>query len=93
MNICFISGKIISDINFKFIINSKNISICYFNVQLSNKSIIKCLAYNEMADFCYCNLRKSDNLYIQGFLNSNYDVIIEIIRSYKKSHKTDEIFL
>ena len=77
MNICFISGKIISDINFKFIINSKNISICYFDVQLSNKSIITCLAYNEMADFCYCKLRKGDFLYIQGNLQSNYSIIIE----------------
>ena len=77
MNICFIGGKIISDIKFKFIINSKNISVCYFNVQLSNKTIITCLAYNEMADFCYSKIRKGEFLYIQGFLNSNYDVIIE----------------
>ena len=77
MNICFISGKIISDISFKFIVNGQNISICYFNIELSNKSIVKCLAYNEMADSCYFKVRNGDFVYIQGFLNSNYDVIIE----------------
>ena len=79
MNICFISGKIVSDIKFKFIINSKNNSVCYFNVQLSNKTIITCLAYNEMADFCYSILKKGNFIYIQGFLNSSYEIMIEYL--------------
>ena len=41
MNLCYLSGKIVSDINFKFIINSKNISIAYFNLQLNSGNIIK----------------------------------------------------
>ena len=40
MNICFVIGKIISEIEFKFIINSKNVSISYFKIELFNKSII-----------------------------------------------------
>ena len=73
MNICFFSGNIISDVEFQFIINDKdNISVCYFNLLLDNNSIIKVVAYNEIADFCYSNLKKNDFINIQGYLcNSN----------------------
>ena len=40
MNLVFILGKIISDIEFKFIINSKNKSIAIFKIQLLNNSEI-----------------------------------------------------
>ena len=50
MNIVFVQGKIISEIEFKFIINSKNISIVIFEIELSNKSKIKAKAYNDLAD-------------------------------------------
>ena len=39
MNICFLMGKIVSDINFKFIIHDReNNSIVKFEVELNNKS-------------------------------------------------------
>lgn len=79
MNLCFLSGKIVSDISFKFIINSKNISIAYFNLQLINGSIIKIIGYNEFADYCYSNLRKNNYIFIEGFLNNNYEVILNKI--------------
>ena len=41
MNLCFVIGKIVSEIEFKFIINSKNISIAYFKIELINKIIVK----------------------------------------------------
>ena len=41
MNICLIIGKIIRDIEFKFIINNKKYySISILKVELDNKSII-----------------------------------------------------
>ena len=79
MNLCFLAGKIVSDINFKFIINSKNISIACFNLQLNNGSIIKVSGYNEIADYCYSNLRKNDFINIQGYLSKSSEVIVETI--------------
>ena len=76
MNLCFISGKIVSDINFKFIINNKNVSIVYFNLQLNNGSIVKIIGYNELADYCYSNLRKNNYIFIEGFLNNNCEVVL-----------------
>lgn len=56
MNEVFLIGKIINDIEFKFIINYKNISIAMFNIKTSDKQIIKIKAYNELADYCYSKL-------------------------------------
>ena len=46
MNICFLYGKIISDVKFDFILNDKNnISVCYFQLKLLSRSIINIKAY------------------------------------------------
>ena len=75
MNIVFIDGKIISDIEFNFIINSPNISIAIFEAELLNKSIVKIKAYNELADYCYSKLNKNDVVFMEGYLNSNMEII------------------
>ena len=60
MNIFFLIGKIITNIEYKFILNSKNVSISIFYIQLNNKSIIKIKAYNEIADICYNSILKGN---------------------------------
>ena len=77
MNLCFLIGKIISEINFKFVLNSKNISVAYFKVELNNKSIVEVKAYNELADYCYSKLEKGNKVEIQGCLNNEMEIIIE----------------
>ena len=81
MNICFFIGKIISDIDFKFIVNSKKYySISIFQIKLNNKSIITVKGYNEIADFCYKKLVKNDYISLYGELNSKEE--IEILEIY-----------
>ena len=75
VNIVFIQGKIISDIEFNFIINKKNISIAIFEAELLNKSIVKIKAYNELADYCYSKLNKNVVVFMEGYLNSNMEII------------------
>lgn len=83
MNICFFMGKIVSDINFKFIIHDrKNNSIVKFEVELNNKSKIIVIGYNEMADFCYRKLKKYDNIAFQGYLDREIKVILEKIKVF-----------
>lgn len=74
MNYIFVYGKIISNIKFEFILNSKNKSISFFELELINKSKIKVKAYNEVADYCYSKLKLYDNVFIQGRLNGNIEV-------------------
>ena len=80
VNIVFIEGKIISNIEFKFIINSKNISIAIFEVELLNKSIVKIKAYNKLADYCYSRLNKKDVVFIEGHLSSSIEIIIKTLK-------------
>lgn len=80
MNICFLYGKIVSDIDFKFIINNKNkTAISIFKIKLNNKSEVKIKGYNEIADYCYRNLKIGDNIYIQGRLNNMMEIEIDFI--------------
>ena len=101
MNICIVFGKIISNIEYKFIIkkekitnnkeinklNSKNISICEFKIELENRSKIIVKAYNEKADHCYRNLSKLINksnsivnVIIVGRINKKMEIEINEIK-------------
>lgn len=80
MNICFFIGKIISDIDFKFIVNNRKYnSIVIFQIELNNKSIITLKGYNEIADFCYRNLERNNIIIAVTFLNSKLEGIVEKI--------------
>ena len=71
VNICILVGKIVSEIEFEFIIKSKHKSITYFNVELVNKSIVKIKAYNSKADYAYRNYKKNQIVVIKGKIRSD----------------------
>ena len=79
MNQVFILGKIISDIEFKFIIKNKNKAIAIFKVKLLDDTIVTVESYNEKADYCYSKLNKNDVIYIQGYINSKMQIIVKDI--------------
>lgn len=82
MNICFLMGKIKSEIEFKFIVNSKiYYSVVIFQLELSNKNIVKIKGYNKIADYCYRILKKDKNISVLGKLNSKGE--IEIFEIYE----------
>lgn len=64
MNEVFLIGKVVTDIDFKFIINSKNISIVMFNIETMDNQIINVKAYNENADYTYSKLKINDFIII-----------------------------
>ena len=71
MNEVFLIGKIISNIEFKFIINSKNKAIACFEIETADKQIVKVQAYNEIADFAYSKLNTNDKVFINGYIEAN----------------------
>jgi len=79
INICFFIGKIISEIKFDFVLNSRNISIAIFYIELLNGSVIKVKGYNEMVDSCYSTLKQGMNIQIQGYINSKSEIILQNI--------------
>ena len=85
MNICFLIRKIISKIEFDFVIgdnkNFKNIkiSIVRFGLKLLDKNIVNIIGYNNVADFCYQKLKIGENVFIQGFINNSGEIEIKNI--------------
>lgn len=71
MNLCILLGKIVSDIEFKFIIKGKNKSIAYFDMLLLNNSVVCVKAYNEMADYIYRNCQIGQKVSVEGKVRSD----------------------
>ncbi|MFR1647750.1 MAG: single-stranded DNA-binding protein [Clostridia bacterium] len=71
MNEVFLIGKIISNIEFKFIINSKNKAIACFEIETNDKQIVRIQAYNQLADFVYSKLNKNNQVFINGYIETN----------------------
>ena len=84
MNEVFLIGKIISDIEFKFIINSKNKAIACFEIETADKQIVRIQAYNQLADFAYSKLNTNDKVFINGYIEDNV-VKVKNINVWKKS--------
>ena len=79
MNEVFLSGKVITEIEFKFIINSKRISKVKFSIEtLTDSEIINILAYDEMADYIFRNIKRKDTVVINGYLENNNVVLKDI---------------
>ena len=81
MNLCFLIGKVVSEIKFDFILNSKDSSIARFSIELENKSVVV-KGYNEIADYCFKDLTKGSIIGMQGYLNSNKEIIIINIKEF-----------
>ena len=79
MNLCILLGKIVSEIEFKFIINSKNKSIAYFKIELLNKSIVQVKAYDDKADYVYRKLKKGQSIIVEGKIRGNGNIECEKI--------------
>ena len=71
MNEVFLIGKIITEIKFDFVLNSKKKSIAQFYLKTLDKEKIKIAGYDDIADFCYSKLNKDDKLFLYGFLNKD----------------------
>ena len=78
MNLCFLIGKIIGQIQYKFIINSKDTAIAIFKLQLQNESVITIKAYNEMADFYCSHFDVNDVICVKGRINTKSEIIVRI---------------
>ena len=81
MNEVFLIGKIISDIEFKFIINSKNKAIACFEITIADKQIVTMQAYNQLAVFAYSKLNTNDKVFINGYIEANV-VKVKFINIY-----------
>ncbi len=85
INLCFLSGKVINEVDLKFIYNSqkrsldkKHTSITKIELELQDGQVIRLHAYNEMADYVFINIKKYDYINVQGKVKNSYVEINEI---------------
>ena len=87
MNICFIKGKIITEPEYKFTFIRNADAVIMFEIELENKSKIKVIGYNEIADKCYKELEKEDIIWIEGRTEGRIEqkqiVIKELVKNQR----------
>lgn len=75
MNEVFLIVKVIN-FEYRFLLNKKNNAICKVDGILDNKSVIKLIAYDNIADRLLRKLKINDLYLFQGRLNSNMEVVL-----------------
>lgn len=90
MNLCFVIGKIINDIDFKFILSGKHKSIVLLKLKLINGSIIEARAYDEVADCCYRLLKKNEIVLIEGRLDTKMYIVLKRVEKIDKKTRNNE---
>ena len=79
MNEIFLIGKVVSKIEYKFIVNSKKyFSKVEFEIKI-DKQTFKVKGYNNIADFCYRKLKKYEKIFINGRIENNMKIEIKNI--------------
>lgn len=83
MNLFFGIGKILADVNYGFLIDSKLFSAASTSVEVSryynadDSTTIRIKGYNHIADKMYQNLNKNSNIFLKGRLLN--DGFIEVL--------------
>ena len=72
MNEVFLIGKVISNINFYFMINSKNFSIACFKIKTLDGQVVDIKLYDSLADFVYSKIKLRDLVFVYGCLNTEF---------------------
>ena len=66
MNLCFLIGHIVENIDYKFILNGTNDAIAKFRIKLLDDTQTNIIAYDNNADYCYRTLKKNNKVLING---------------------------
>ena len=80
MNEVFLIGKVISNINFYFMINSKNVSIACFKIETLDGQVVDVKVYDSLADFVYSKIKLGDLVFVYGCLNKEFVIVKECNR-------------
>ena len=78
MNEVIVIGRLIKNIEYKFIINGKKNALASFFIELNNKSVVECKAYDFVADYCYRKLKENMVVIIYGKFRTDKECYIEV---------------
>lgn len=68
MNEVFLIGKIIKEIEYKFMLEKGKNAKAVVYLELLDKTNVKAIAYNENADYVLQNIKKNDIVFVYGTL-------------------------
>ena len=80
MNLVYIIGKVVSNIDFKFVYKSNKNAVAIFICELNNGSLVRIKAFDNNADYCYANLEQKHFVIIEGKLDSVNNIIVRNIK-------------
>lgn len=78
MNEVFLIGKIIKEIEYKFMLEKGKHAKAIVYLELLDKTQLKVIAYNEEADYTMQNIRKNDDIFIYGMIKETEVVVKNI---------------
>lgn len=78
MNEVFLIGRVIEDIEYKFMLEKNKTAKAILKLKLLDKTYVKTIGYNDIADFCLRCLKIKDTVIIYGELEDNNINIIDI---------------
>ena len=78
MNEVFLMGKIISPVEFGFMVESKHYAMSRFRIETLDGQIIEIRAYDKVADFVYSKIKVGDSIFVYGSLNMGFVLIRSI---------------
>ena len=86
INIGYIAGKVLNDIDLKFVydgnrksISRKHTSVTELIIELGNKNIVYAKAYDEVADYIYRKIEKGYTVILYGKIRYEYFEVIQVL--------------
>ena len=79
MNCVFLYGRVMTEVDFRFIYNKKRISKAYCYVELKDKIKLKIIGYDNIADFMLKKIKIDTRVCIYGVLNSDMEIEIKTV--------------
>lgn len=79
MNEVFLIGRVIREIEYKFMLEKgKNAKAVAF-LELLDKTEVRTIAYNENADYALQNIKKNDFVFVYGKMESDTVIVNKIL--------------
>ncbi len=79
MNEVFLIGRVIREIEYKFMLEKGKNAKAVAYLELLDKTDVKAIAYNENADYVLQNVKKNDIVFVYGTLESATVIIKKML--------------
>ena len=80
MNEVFLIGKVIEDIEYKFMLKKRKNAKAKIELKLIDETKVEVVAYNEQADYTLQNIKIRNNVFVYGKLQNSEIIINKIIK-------------